>query len=82
LTATALTLAQSVEITAAIAEALAKHIVTGSCNRDVKPSNIVVTERGQVKVLDFGLVKELHEPISQPATPRLQLYSLRTPAAM
>jgi tetratricopeptide (TPR) repeat protein/predicted Ser/Thr protein kinase len=57
-----LTLVQSVRITAAIAEALSEAHSQGIVHRDVKPSNVVVTERGHVKVLDFGLVKQLGDP--------------------
>lgn len=56
-----LTLARSVQIVASIAEALAEAHHQGIVHRDVKPSNVVITERGQVKVLDFGLVKQLTE---------------------
>jgi len=54
-----LTLARSVQIVSSIAEALGEAHHQGIVHRDVKPSNVVITERGQVKVLDFGLVKQI-----------------------
>ena len=56
-----LSLKRSVEIVAAMAEALAEAHHHGIVHRDIKPSNVVIAERGQVKVLDFGLVKQLFE---------------------
>src|SRR5688500_4510389 len=56
-----LSLASSVQIVSAIAEALGEAHRAGIIHRDVKPANVVINERGQVKVLDFGLVKHLEE---------------------
>jgi len=56
-----LTIPRALEIIEQVAEALAEAHHHGIVHRDIKPSNVAIDHRGEVKVLDFGLAKQIQK---------------------
>ena len=77
-----LSLRRRLEIAADIADALVAAHAEGIIHRDLKASNILVTRSGSVKVLDFGLAKQVGNKSGKATTLTLEGQIVGTPHAM
>ncbi|MDB1086348.1 protein kinase [Streptomyces sp. ACA25] len=51
---------QALVIVSGVLEALAYSHQHGIVHRDIKPANVIITDTGNVKVMDFGIARALH----------------------
>jgi serine/threonine protein kinase len=65
-----LPVARAIEIARHVALGVGRAHEHGIAHRDIKPANIMITARGEVKVLDFGLAKLAGQrPLTDPGVP-------------
>src|SRR5215510_13583485 len=70
-----LELSEALAIALQVAEALQEAHQHGIIHRDIKPQNIMLALRGQIKVLDFGLAKVVRDRVVAPETDTSSLMS-------
>lgn len=63
-----LTLSRKMQIAASIAAALDHAHAQGIIHRDVKPGNVIITEEGRPKLMDFGIAKRENVNLTQTGT--------------
>jgi tetratricopeptide (TPR) repeat protein len=67
-----LTIPRALEVVSEVAEALGEAHAHGIIHRDIKPSNVAINHRGEVKVLDFGLAKQMDPGFADSLSPERQ----------